>query len=59
MYLLLNDRGVQPILQLLKDCTKYISLDWRLATILFLCPQAQKILTNVNKSGGPFGRLEG
>lgn len=60
MYLLLNDRGVQLILQLLNDCIKYIILDWRLATVLFMVsPQAQKILTSVNKSGRPFGRLEG
>lgn len=60
MYLLLNDRGVQFILQLLKDYTKYIILDWRLATVLFMVsPQAQKILTGVNKSGRPSGRLEG
>lgn len=59
MYLLLSDRCVQPILQLLKDCTKYIILVWRLATVLFMvCPQAQKILNSVNKSGRLEGQLE-
>lgn len=60
MYLLLNDSGVQLILQLLKDCIKYIIMDWRLAIVLFMVsPQAQKISTSVNKGGGHFGRLEG
>lgn len=41
MYLLLNDRDEQALLQLLKDSTKEIILDWRLARVLLMvCLQA-------------------